>query len=171
MASSIIPTIPVPVKVLSPNLVVYPPVEAVVLKSAGYGVSGSQTLTTSGSAQLLADIPIAALGIDLLTSPKALLTLETAQDLSGTMLGQIGCAFAVCPDSNLSNVTSVSRDYLTSLDPSYFTTSSSLVLTQEADYPAGTTNVSIYVTAPVTLGYNLTTSNVMNYSYSLVSLA
>jgi hypothetical protein len=173
--SILLPTIGPEVPVQSPVLPVYPTLETVVLKGAGYGVSGSQTLTTSGSAQLLVDIPVSALGIDLLTSPKALLTFETAQDLSGIMATPVGYAFAIAPDSDLSNATSFTRDYSTALDPGitplYFPTTSSLVLTRESDYPPGTSNISIYLTAAATPGFNLTTSNVMSYSFSLVSIA
>lgn len=170
MASSLIPTLGVPVPVQSPNLVVYPPVEAVVLKSSGFGAVSSGSITTTGSAQKVVDIPIAALGVDLLTADRALLILETAQDLSGTMLSPIGYAFGVSPDANLSNITTTSRDYSTALDPAPLATLSSLVLSRTSDYPIGTSNISVFLTAAATPGLNLTTSNVMNFSYSLTSL-
>lgn len=170
MASSLIPTLGVPVPVQSPNLVVYPPVEAVVLKASGFSAVSSGKITTSGSAQKIADIPIAALGIDLLTSDRALLFLETAQDLSGTMMSPIGYAFGVSP-TDLSNITTTSRDYYTALDPAPLTTSSSLLLSRSSDYPPGTSNISVFLTATSSPGFNLTTSNVIEYSYSLTSLA
>jgi hypothetical protein len=170
MASSLIPTLGVPVPVQSPNLVVYPPVEAVVLKASGFSAVSSGKITTSGSAQKIVDIPVAALGIDLLTSDRALLFLETAQDLSGTMMSPIGYAFGVSP-TDLSNITTTSRDYYTALDPAPLTTSSSLLLSRSSDYPPGTSNISVFLTATASPGFNLTTSNVMEYSYSLTSLA
>jgi hypothetical protein len=171
MASSIIPSLPVPVPVSSPNLVVYPAIEEVVLKSSGFGAVSSGSLTTTGSAQRIAQIPVSALGIDLLTSDRALLFLETAQDLSGTMMSPIGYAFGVSPTDDLSNITTTSRDYGTALDPAPLTTASSLLLSRTDDYPPGTSNITLYLTATATPGYNLTTSNVMNWSYSLTSLA
>lgn len=171
MASMLIPTLGEAVPVSSPNLVVYPAIQEVVLKSSGFGAVSSGSLTTTGSAQKIVDIPISALGVDLLTSDRALLFLETSQDLSGTFLGQIGCAFGVSPDANLSNITTISRDYGTTLDPAPFNTRSSLLLGRTSDYPIGTSNITIFMTASTTPGYNLTTSNVMNWSYSLTSLA
>jgi hypothetical protein len=171
MASSIIPSIPVPVPVTSPNLVVYPAIEEVVLKSSGFGAVSSGKITTTGSAQKIADIPIAALGVDLLTSDRALLFLETSQDLSGTMMSPIGYAFGVSPDANLSNITTISRDYYTALDPAPLNTASSLLLGRTDDYPPGTSNITIFLTAAAAPGFNLTTSNVIEYSYSLTNLA
>ncbi len=171
MASSLIPTLGVPVPVQSPNLVVYPPVQDVVLKSSSFAAVSSGNITTSGSAQKITDIPIAALGVDLLTTDRAVLFVETAQDLSGTMMSPIGYAFGLSPTDNLSNITSVSRDYSTALDPAPLTTATSFVLTRESDYPPGTSNISVYLTAAQTPGLNLTTSNVLNYSYSLTSMA
>jgi hypothetical protein len=169
--SVVIPSIPVPVPVQSPNLTTYPAIQEVVLKSSGFGAVSSGSITTSGSAQKIADIPIAALGIDLLTSDRALLFLETSQDLSGTMMSPIGYAFGISPDSNLSNITTTSRDYGTGLDPAPLTTASSLLLSRTSDYPPGTSNISVFLTAAATPGLNLTTSNVLAYSYSLTSLA
>ena len=171
MASGLLPSLGVPVPVTSPNLVVYPPVGDVVLKTNGFGAVSSGKITTSGSAQKITDIPIEALGINLLTSPRALLILETAQDLSGTMVSPVGYAFGVSPTNDLSNVTSVSRDYYTALDPAPLNTTTSLVLSQDSDYPTGTSNISVFLTATASPGFNLTTSNVMEYSYSLTSIA
>lgn len=169
-ASGLLPTIGPEVPVTSPLLPVYPTITEVVLKSTGYGVSGNAVATTTGSAQLLAEIPVSALGIDLLTSAKALLVLETSQDNSG-ISGGIGCAFSVGP-TDLSNATSTSRDYGSLLYPIQFTTSTSLVLDREVDYPAGTSNISIWIIANHdTMSYPLSTSNALSYSYSLVSLA
>lgn len=171
MASSLIPTLGAPVPVQSPNLVVYPPVEAVVLKASGFSAVSSGKINTSGSAQKIADIPIAALGIDLLTSDRALLFLETAQDLSGTMVSPVGYAFGISPTADLSNITTTSRDYYTALDPAPLNTTSSLLLSRSSDYPPGTSNISVFLTATASPGFNLTTSNVIEYSYSLTSLA
>lgn len=171
MASSVIPTLGAPVPVTSPNLVVYPAIEEVVLKSSGFGAVSSGSITTSGSAQKIADIPIAALGIDLLTSDRALLFLETAQDLSGTMISPIGYRFGISPTGDLSNITTTSRDYSTALDPAPLVTSSSLLLGRTDDYPPGTSNITIFLTSAVDPSFNLTTSNVMNWSYSLTSQA
>jgi len=168
--SLVIPSIAVPVPVTSPNLIIYPPVDIVLLKGSGFGESGYGTITTTGSAQEIASIPISALGIDLLKSDKALLTFETAQDIDG-LVPPTGYAFAICPDSNISNVSSVSRDYITGIDPCYFPTTTSLVLTRANDYPAGVSNISIFLTAASAPGYNLTTSNALNYSISLISIA
>ena len=171
MASMLIPTLGEPVPVTSPNLVVYPAIEEVVLKSSSFAAVSSGSITTSGSAQRLVQIPVAALGIDLLTSDRAMLFLETSQDLSGTMLSPIGYAFGISPTDDLSNITTTSRDYSTALDPAPLATASSLVLSRSSDYPPGTENISVFLTAAATPGLNLTTSNVMNYSYSLTSLA
>jgi hypothetical protein len=171
MASSIIPSLPVPVPVQSPNLVVYPAIEEVVLKASSFAAVSSGSITTSGSAQRLVNIPVAALGVDLLTSDRAILFLETSQDLSGTMLSPIGYSFRISPNDNLSNITTISRDYTTALDPAPLATSSSLLLSRSSDYPPGTSNISVFLTATTAPGFNLTTSNVMNYSYSLTSLA
>ena len=169
--SVVIPSIPVPVPVQSPNLITYPAIEEVVLKSSGFGAVSSGSITTSGSAQKLVDIPVAALGIDLLTSDRALLFLETAQDLSGTMMSPIGYAFGISPTNDLSNITTTSRDYGTGLDPAPLTTASSLLLSRTSDYPPGTSNISVFLTAAATPGLNLTTSNVLAYSYSLTNLS
>jgi hypothetical protein len=171
MASSIIPTLPVPVPVSSPNLVVYPAIEEVVLKASSFGAVSSGNITTTGSAQKLVDIPVAALGIDLLTSDRALLFLETAQDLSGTLVSPVGYAFRISPTGNLSNITTSSRDYGTALDPAPLATASSLLLSRSSDYPPGTSNISVFLTAATDPSLNLTTSNVVNWSYSLTNLA
>jgi len=167
----LIPTLGEAVPVSSPNLVVYPAIEEVVLKNTGFSAASSGTLTTTGSAQRIVQIPVSALGIDLLTADRALLFLETSQDLSGTMLSPVGYAFGISPTDDLSNITTISRDYTTALDPAPLATASSLVLSRTDDYPPGTSNISVFLTAAATPGLNLTTSNVMNYSYSLTSLA
>lgn len=170
MASSIIPGIPVPVPVTSPNLVVNPTIEEVVLKSSGFGAVSSGNITTSGSAQKVVDIAIEALGVPLLTSDRAILFLETAQDLSGTMMSPVGYRFGISPTADLSNITTTTRDYGTALDPAPLTTASSLLLSRTSDYPPGTSNISVYLTSALDPSLNLTTSNVLNFSYSLTSL-
>jgi hypothetical protein len=168
--SFVIPSLPVPVPVTSPNLVVYPPVGDVVLKSSGFGAVSSGNITTTGSAQKIVDIAVDALGVPLLTSDRAILFLETAQDLSGTMVSPVGYRFAISPTADLSNITTSSRDYGTALDPAPLTTASSLLLSRQSDYPPGTSNITIFLTAALDPSLNLTTSNVLNYSYSLTSL-
>lgn len=169
--SVVIPSIPVPVPVLSPNTTTYPAIEEVVLKSSSFAAVSSGNITTSGSAQKIVDIPVLALGVDLLTSDRAMLFLETAQDLSGTMMSPIGYAFGISPTADLSNITTTSRDYGTALDPAPLNTTSSLLLSRASDYPPGTSNITIFLTAATDPSLNLTTSNVFNYSYSLTSLA
>ena len=169
--SLVIPSLPIPVPVQTPNTIVYPAIEEVVLKSSGFGAVSSGSITTSGSAQKIVDIPIEALGVDLLTSDRALLFLETSQDLSGTMMSPIGYAFGLSPTGNLSNITTISRDYSTALDPAPLNTTSSLLLVRGSDYPPGTSNISVFLTAAATPGLNLTTSNVLSYSYSLTNLS
>lgn len=170
-ASGLNPTLGTPVPVDSPNLVVYPAIEEVVLKSSGFGAVSSGDITTSGLAQRIVNIPILALGVDLLTSDRALLFLETSQDLSGTMVSPVGYRFGVSPTDSPSNITTYSRDYGTALDPAPLTTASSLLLSRTSDYPPGTSNISIYLTPALAPGLNLTTSNVLNWSYSLTNLA
>lgn len=168
--SVVIPSLPVPVPVTSPNLVVNPTIQEVVLKSSGFSAVSSGNITTSGSAQKIVDIAVDALGVPLLTSDRAILFFETSQDLSGTMVSPVGYRFGISPTDDLSNITAYSRDYSTALDPAPLNTASSLVLSRESDYPPGTTNISVFLTAALDPSLNLTTSNVLNYSYSLTSL-
>jgi hypothetical protein len=87
------------------------------------------------------------------------------------MMSPIGYAFGISPTNDLSNITTTSRDYGTGLDPAPLTTASSLLLSRTSDYPPGTSNISVFLTAAATPGLNLTTSNVLAYSYSLTNLS
>ena len=167
--SGLNPTLGVPVPVSSPNIPVLPPVEAVILKANTGGVAGQSSLTTSGSAQLIADIPVSAIGIDVFKSDKALLFIETGMDISSNPI-PAGYAYAVCVDNNLSNATQVSRDYLTNLDPSTLSAPASFVLTRDVDYPIGTSNIQVWLTATNTVLSTIPTSNALGVSWTLSAL-
>lgn len=167
--SMVIPSLGTPVPVTSPNIPVLPPVEVVVLKKNTGGSSGQSVLTTSGSAQLIADIPISAIGIDLFQSDKALLFIETGMDVVSNVM-PLGFAYAVCVDNDLSNATQVSRDYITNVDPCSLEAPATFVLSREVDYPIGSSNIQVWLTAPNVLLGTIPTSNALNVSWSLTAL-
>lgn len=164
-----IPSLPVPVPVTSPELPILPTQPEVVLKKNTGGSTGQSSLTMSGSNQLIANIPIVALGIDLFQSDKAFLSIETGLDISSNML-PAGFAYAVCVDSNLSNATQISRDYVTNLDPTYLAAPATFVLQRDVDYPIGSSDLQVWLIGTTTVASTIPTSNTIGVSWSLSSL-
>lgn len=168
-ASGIIPSLGVPVPVTSPEIPILPTQPEVVLKKNVGGNSGQSVLTTSGSAQLIADIPISAIGIDLFQSEKAMLFIETGMDISSNPV-PAGYAYAVCVDNDLSNATQMSRDYVTNIDPTSLSAPASFVLSRDVDYPIGSSNIQVWLTATNTIASTIPTSNAFGVSWTLSSL-
>lgn len=168
-ASGLIPTLGTPVPVTSPELPVLPTQPEVVLKKNTGGSSGQSQLTTSGSAQLIADIPISAIGIDLFQSDKALLFVESGMDISGNPI-PAGFSYAVCVDGDLSNATQFARDYVTNIDGTALSAPASFVLVRDVDYPIGSSNIQVWMTAPQVLSGTIPTSNALGVSWTLSAL-
>lgn len=144
----------------------YTTVESVLTPQSGNVISDSGSITTTGTDEVLVNIPMTALGYSLFNSPHLLLSLETSADVSAA--ATVGYGFAVT-STDLSNVNVIkSRPYTTDISPLYMSTSTFFSLSREKDYPEGTSNLAVYViSVPAT---NMPSSNVLNYSYSLSSV-